>query len=75
MSKLRVRLLGEFRLTYSGEPLTGFNSARAQSLLAFLLINRAAIWHFYFGRILPNPKRSPTCVRYCTDYELRCQMT
>lgn len=42
MSTLQVRLLGDFQITYQGEPLNGFESPRLQSLLAFLLLHRDA---------------------------------
>jgi DNA-binding SARP family transcriptional activator len=45
-SRLRVELLGSFRLTYDGQPVAGVHS-RQQALLACLLLNR--------GRPLPRP--------------------
>lgn len=40
-SLLHIRLLGEFSVTIDGESVSGPNSARLQSLLAYLLLNRA----------------------------------
>jgi DNA-binding SARP family transcriptional activator len=37
---LQIQLLGKFRLTYNGEPVTTMNSPRLQSLLAYLVLNR-----------------------------------
>lgn len=42
MVVLRVHLLGEFRLTYEDLPLDTVNTARMQSLLAYLLLHRDA---------------------------------
>ncbi len=39
---LRVRLLGGFSLTYGDEPVDGINTARLQSLLAYLVLHRDA---------------------------------
>jgi len=39
---LQIRLLGEFSLSYGGTPVAAVNTARLQSLLAFLLIHRDA---------------------------------
>jgi DNA-binding SARP family transcriptional activator len=39
---LHIRLLGDFRLIYGDEPVTGVNTSRLQSLLAYLLVNRIA---------------------------------
>lgn len=39
---LHIRLLGEFRLAYDNRPLEAILPPRAQSLLAYLLINRTA---------------------------------
>jgi DNA-binding SARP family transcriptional activator len=39
---LHIRLLGDFRLVYGDEPVTDVNTSRLQSLLAYLLVNRAA---------------------------------
>ena len=39
---LRVRLLGECCLTYGQAPVTGINTPRLQSLLAYLLLHRDA---------------------------------
>lgn len=39
---LRCELLGDFRLAYDSQPLTGITSARLQSLLAYLLLHRDA---------------------------------
>ena len=39
---LHVQLLGDFRLVYGDELVTGVNSARLQSLLAYLVLRRAA---------------------------------
>ena len=41
-STLRVRLLGDFSLVYGDEPLTGVNTPRLQSLLAYLILHRDA---------------------------------
>jgi predicted ATPase/DNA-binding SARP family transcriptional activator len=38
---LRIRLLGEFSLVYDDQPVTTVNTARLQSLLAYLLLHRA----------------------------------
>ncbi len=38
---LQIRLLGEFSVAVDGESVNGLNSARIQSLLAYLLLNRA----------------------------------
>ncbi|MGZ3679533.1 MAG: AfsR/SARP family transcriptional regulator, partial [Ktedonobacterales bacterium] len=39
---LRIRLLGELDLRYGGDPLPPLESARAGSLLAYLLLHRQA---------------------------------
>ena len=36
---LQIRLLGEFSVAVDGESVNGLNSARIQSLLAYLLLN------------------------------------
>ena len=36
---LRVQLLGDFKLVYDDVPITGVNSARLQSLLAYLMLH------------------------------------
>lgn len=40
--RLSIRLLGEFSLIYSGEPVTSLNAERLQSLLVYLLLHRHA---------------------------------
>ncbi len=42
MATLEIRLLGEFSMFYEGAPLNGLNGARAQCLLAYLLLHRDA---------------------------------
>src|SRR3954467_4762456 len=42
MRTLRIVLLGDFRLVYGDEPITSVNTARLQSLLAYLLLHRHA---------------------------------
>src|SRR5215212_4412714 len=42
MRTLRIVLLGDFRLVYGDEPITSVNTARLQSLLAYLLLHRQA---------------------------------
>jgi DNA-binding SARP family transcriptional activator/tetratricopeptide (TPR) repeat protein len=42
MPDLHVQLLGNFRLTYDGKPLTRVVHARQQALLAYLLLHRDA---------------------------------
>ncbi|MCX8061200.1 MAG: tetratricopeptide repeat protein [Anaerolineales bacterium] len=37
---LRIRLLGEFSLIYGEQPVSGINSRRLQSLLAYLVLHR-----------------------------------
>ena len=39
---LRIRLLGEFSLVYGDQPVTGVNTPRLQSLLAYLVLHREA---------------------------------
>ncbi len=39
---LRIRLLGEFSLVYDDRPVTGVNTPRLQSLLAYLVLHREA---------------------------------
>ena len=39
---LNIRLLGDFCLEYDGAPVTGVNTPRLQSLLAYLLLHRDA---------------------------------
>ena len=39
---LTVQLLGDFRLTYKGEPVAEMDTPRLQSLLAYLLLHRGA---------------------------------
>jgi DNA-binding SARP family transcriptional activator len=39
---LNIRLLGEFSLDHDGTPITGVNTPRLQSLLAYLLLHRDA---------------------------------
>ena len=38
-TKLAIQLLGEFHITYNGQPIEGFGTARLQSILAFLLLH------------------------------------
>jgi len=40
VAKLEIKLLGEFRFTYSGELVDALNTNRLQSLLTYLLIHR-----------------------------------
>jgi DNA-binding SARP family transcriptional activator len=40
MLMLHIRLLGAFRLVYGDEPVTGVNTPRLQSLLAYLILQR-----------------------------------
>lgn len=47
MSILRIHLLGDFRLTWDDQPLSGFYHPRQQALLAYLLLHRCA----------PQPRR------------------
>ncbi len=42
MPELHLQLLGDFRLDYDGGPLTGVNSPRLQSLLAYLVLHAQA---------------------------------
>ena len=42
MPALHIRLFGSFQAEYGGKPLAGLASARAQSLLAYLLLHRDA---------------------------------
>jgi predicted ATPase/DNA-binding SARP family transcriptional activator len=42
MSRLQIRLLGDFQATYADAPITHLNQPRLQSLLAYLLLHRAA---------------------------------
>jgi DNA-binding SARP family transcriptional activator len=42
MTRLDIRLLGEFAVLYGGTPLTSINSQRLQCLLAYLLLHRDA---------------------------------
>jgi len=42
MPVLHITLLGEFRLDFGDTPVTVVNAPRLQSLLAFLLLHRAA---------------------------------
>ncbi len=39
-SRLQIRLLGEFHLLFDGQPVSGLNADRPQSLLAYLLLHR-----------------------------------
>src|SRR3989304_3718735 len=39
-SDLQIQLLGDFRVFYQGRPVTGLDSPRVQSLLAYLLLHR-----------------------------------
>ena len=39
---LRIRFLGEFSLVYDDRPVTGVNTPRLQSLLAYLVLHREA---------------------------------
>jgi DNA-binding SARP family transcriptional activator/nucleoside-triphosphatase THEP1 len=40
LQTLQIALLGNFRLTYDARPVTGVNSERLQSLLAYLVLHR-----------------------------------
>ncbi len=40
MAGLRIELLGHFHITYGGKAVTTVNTARLQSLLAYLVLNR-----------------------------------
>src|SRR5436853_4831137 len=40
MPTLRIRLLGDFSLIYADRQVTGLNSMRLQSLLAYLVLHR-----------------------------------
>jgi DNA-binding SARP family transcriptional activator len=42
MSTLQICLLGDFRLVYNDSPITEFNQARQQALLAYLLLHAQA---------------------------------
>ncbi|HEX9116583.1 MAG TPA: BTAD domain-containing putative transcriptional regulator, partial [Anaerolineae bacterium] len=42
MTRLDIRLLGEFAIFYDGAPITAINSQRSQCLLAYLLLHRDA---------------------------------
>lgn len=42
MTHLHIRVLGDFGLTYDGESVVGMNTARLQSLLAYLVLHRDA---------------------------------
>ena len=42
MPFLHIQLLGDFRLTYAGQPLNTVSQPRIQSLLAYLLLHRQA---------------------------------
>ncbi len=42
MPTLQLQLLGDLQVTYDDDPLTSVNSARLQSLLAYLLVHRHA---------------------------------
>ncbi|HVP21099.1 MAG TPA: AAA family ATPase, partial [Anaerolineaceae bacterium] len=46
-AKLAVQLLGDFHVTYNGQPVGNFSTARLQSILAFLLIHHD----------IPQPRR------------------
>lgn len=39
---LQIKLLGEFCLTYSGNPIASVNAERLQALLAYILLHRDA---------------------------------
>ncbi|HSJ58085.1 MAG TPA: hypothetical protein VLC95_12950 [Anaerolineae bacterium] len=40
---LEIRLLGDFSLSYGGRPVTAVNTARLQSLLAYLVLHSAGV--------------------------------
>src|ERR1700692_3422880 len=40
MPTLHIRLLGDFRLLYSGQQVTSLNTTRLRSLLAYLVLHR-----------------------------------
>jgi DNA-binding SARP family transcriptional activator/tetratricopeptide (TPR) repeat protein len=40
--RLDIHLFGGFRLSFDGQPLSGFNSSRLQSLLAYLILHQDA---------------------------------
>jgi DNA-binding SARP family transcriptional activator len=42
MSTLHIHLLGDFQLEYAGQAVTGLNTPRLQSLLAYLVLHRHA---------------------------------
>jgi predicted ATPase/DNA-binding SARP family transcriptional activator len=42
MPALRIQLLGDFRMVYAGQPVSGMASPRLRSLLAFLVLHRHA---------------------------------
>lgn len=42
MSTLQIQLLRDFQISYQGKPLSGFESPRLRSLLAYLLLHRDA---------------------------------
>ena len=42
MGSLQLHLLGPFRLLQDGQPVAGFDQARLQHLLAYLVLHRAA---------------------------------
>src|SRR5438128_311736 len=68
MPTLHIKLLGEFKIEDGSIPLTGVNSARLQSLLAYLLLHRGvreSRAHLAF-RLWPDSRESQaqTNLRY-----------
>jgi non-specific serine/threonine protein kinase len=60
---LQIQLLGGFQLVYGRERLTGFDSPRLQSLLAYLLIHREA----------PQPRRQLAFLLYPDSAEAQAR--
>ena len=69
---LRTWLLGELELRHGEVPLAPLGSARAESLLAYLLLHREAAqpasgWPSCSGPTPASPRPGPTCATCSTS--------
>ena len=74
---LQIRLLGELELWLGETPLPALESGRAESLLAYLLLNRDAPqqrgdWRFCCDPTRRKVRPAPTCGMSCTSSGGRC---
>jgi DNA-binding SARP family transcriptional activator len=74
---LRVRLLGEFSLVYDDQPVTTVNTARLQSLLAYLILHHTRHLHRSVLAALIAPDAPESRARHALSqaiWQLRCRL-